>query len=121
MNRRQPQAPQPRRPSRRYTRLVLLLRLAWLAPVTLIGLHYFLRSMHQLASEMYLRHATLATLAGPLTGSAAGAALLFFVWKIWKKTWLIVTDRLYPERSAAAWQVVWIILLILLPYWVYRG
>lgn len=120
MSRRHAPPPQPQRPSRRYTRLVLVLRLAWLVPVTLIGLHYFLRNMHRLASEMYQHHA-VAAVAAPLGGALAGAALLFFVWKIWKKTWLIVTDRLYPERSAAAWQVVWIVLLILLPYWVYRG
>lgn len=120
MSRRQ-QPPQPQRPSRRYTRLVLLLRLAWLTPVTLIGLHYFLKNLHHLSREMYLHHESWAALASPITGTVSGGALLFFVWKIWRKTWLIVTDRLYPERSAAAWQAVWIVLLLLLPYWIYRG
>jgi hypothetical protein len=113
--------PQPARPSRRFTRLVLLLRLAWLAPVTLIGLHYFLKNLHQLSREMYLHHESWAVLTSPITGAVSGGALLFFVWRIWKKTWLIITDRLYPESSALAWQIVWIVLLLLLPYWIYRG
>ncbi|MCM2266496.1 MAG: hypothetical protein NDI60_01835 [Elusimicrobiales bacterium] len=111
----------PQRPSRKFTRLVLLLRLAWLVPVTLLGLHYFLTNLHLLAREMYLHHDSWTALAGPLTRAGAGGALLYFTWKIWRKTWLILTDKLYPEKSALAWQAVWLALLILLPYWIYRG
>jgi hypothetical protein len=111
----------PQRPSRRFVRLVLVLRLAWLVPVTLIGLHYFLLNLHRLSGAMFTPLADRGPLAVPLGEAAAAAALLFFTWRIWKKTWLIVTDRLYPEKSALAWQIVWLILLLALPYWIYRG
>jgi len=111
----------PQRPSRKFTRLVLALRLAWLLPVTLLGLHYSFRNLHELSRQMFMHHDSWASLANPLVGAAAGGALLFFTWRIWRKTWLIMTDRLYPEKAALTWQIVWLILLVILPYWIYRG
>jgi len=109
------------RPSRKFVRLVLALRLAWLAPVTIIGLHYFFRNLHGLSGLMFLQHESWTALVKPLSGAAAGGALLYFTWRIWKKTWYILTDRIYPEKSALAWQIVWLVLLLILPYWIYRG
>ena len=109
------------RPSRKFVRLVLALRLAWLAPVTLIGLHYTWTNLHLLSGLMFVPHGSWAPLVKPLTSAAAGGVLLAFTWRIWRKTWLIVTDKLYPEKSALAWQIVWIVLLAALPYWIYRG
>jgi hypothetical protein len=112
---------QRQRPSRRFVRLVLLLRAVWLLPVTALGLHYFFLNLYRLTSVMFVRHGDWTQITRPLSAAAAGAALLYFTWRIWRKTWLIVTDRLYPERSALAWQVVWIVLLLALPYWIYHG
>lgn len=109
------------RPSRRFVRAVLALRLAWLLPVTLLGLHYTWTNLHRLSGRMFTRHDAWSPVTEPLTAAAAGGLLLFFTWRIWRKTWLIVTDRLYPEKSALAWQAVWLALLVILPYWIYRG
>lgn len=109
------------RPSRRFVRAVLALRLAWLLPVTLLGLHYTWTNLHALSREMFRHHDAWAPVTKPLTSAAAGGLLLFFTWRIWRKTWLVVTDRLYPEKSALAWQAVWLALLVILPYWIYRG
>ncbi|HAN05031.1 MAG TPA: hypothetical protein DCW72_02005 [Elusimicrobia bacterium] len=110
----------PQRPPRKFVRLVLGLRLAWLLPLTLIALHYTALNLYRL-SALLAEGGSWSGLAEPLTGCAAGGAVLFFGWRIWRKTWLILTDRLYPERSALPWQVVWIALTLLLPYWIYHG
>jgi hypothetical protein len=102
-------------------RLVLALRLAWLLPLTLVALHYTVLNLYRLSGAMFARSGAWRDIADPLTGGAAGGAVLFFGWRIWRKTWYVLTDRLYPERSALAWQLVWLALVLFLPYWIYHG
>ncbi len=106
------------RPARKMVRLVLLLRAAWLAPVTLLALAYAGNSLSGLLGLLRLPVGafSLELFAGVLFGLALGAAFLFFVWRIWRKTWDIVINRVFPEPSAVWWQIVWIVLLVLLPY-----
>jgi hypothetical protein len=106
-----------RRPARKFVRLVLLLRAAWLVPVSLMALAYSGYSGYFLLKLMrYQAAAAALEFAEALFGAALGAAFLFFTWRMWRKTWEMLQDRLYPERSAAAWQICWLLLAVVLPF-----
>jgi hypothetical protein len=105
------------RPARKYVRLVLLLRAAWLVPVTLMALAYSGYSGYFLLKLMrYQAAAAALEFAEALFGAALGAAFLFFTWRMWRKTWDMLLNRVYPERSALAWQICWIMLAVVLPF-----
>jgi hypothetical protein len=105
------------RPARKYVRLVLLLRAAWLVPVTLMALAYSGYSGYFLIKLMrYQAAAAALEFAEALFGAALGAAFLFFTWRMWRKTWDMLLNRVYPERSALAWQLCWIMLAVVLPF-----
>lgn len=106
------------RPSRKLVRLVLLLRAVWLVPVTLLAAAYAGNSLDGLLRLLRLPAGvfSLELFAGVLFGLALGAAFLFFTWRIWRKTWDLLLDRVVPDPSAVWWQLVWITLLVLLPY-----
>lgn len=105
------------RPARKYVRLVLLLRAAWLVPVTLMALAYSGYSGYFLLKLMrYQAAAAALEFAEALFGAALGAAFLFFTWRMWRKTWDMLLNRVYPERSALAWQLCWILLAVVLPF-----
>lgn len=106
----------PQRPSRRYVRLVLALRAAWLLPVSALALIYAGFSLFTLLRVLFFPMGVAwRMLPNALFGAAVAGLFLFFTWRIWRKTWDIVTDRVYPEKSAAAWQVCWIVLAVILP------
>ena len=105
------------RPARKYVRLVLLLRAVWLVPVTLMAVAYSGYSGYFLLKLMrYQAAAAALEFAEALFGVALGAALLFFTWRMWRKTWDMLLNRVYPERSALAWQLCWILLAVVLPF-----
>lgn len=106
------------RPSRKLVRLVLLLRAVWLVPVTLIAVVYAGNSLAGLLRLLRLPTGafSLQFFFGVIFGLALGAAFLFFTWRIWRKTWDIMVDRVVPEPSAVWWQLVWVALFVLLPY-----
>lgn len=105
------------RPARKYVRLVLLLRAAWLVPVTLMAIAYSGYSGYFLLKLMrYQAAAAALEFAEALFGAALGAAFLFFTWRMWRKTWDMLLNRVYPERSALAWQLCWILLAVVLPF-----
>lgn len=105
------------RPARRYVRLVLLLRACWLVPVTLMALAYAGYSLFSLGHLMrYPAGSAVTELLEALFGTALGAAFVFFTWRMWRKTWDMVLDRIYPEASAAWWQLAWVLLAVVLPY-----
>ena len=109
--------PRPQRPSRLFTRLVLLLRAAWLVPVTLMALAYALYSLLNLGHMMrYPAGSAVAELLQAVFGAVLGAAFLFFTWRMWRKTWDMLLDRIYPEPSAPYWQLGWLILAVVLPF-----
>ncbi len=109
--------PRPPRPSRRFTRLVLALRAAWLVPVTLMALAYAVYSLFNLGHMMrYPAGSAVAELLQAVFGAALGAAFLFFTWRMWRKTWDMLLDRIYPEPSAPYWQLGWLILAVVLPF-----
>jgi hypothetical protein len=35
---------------------------------------------------------------------------------MWRKTWDMLLNRVYPEKSAAAWQLCWLLLAVVLPF-----
>lgn len=105
------------RPARKYVRLVLLLRAGWLVPVTLMAVAYAGYSGYFLLKLMrYQAAAAALEFAEALFGAALGAAFLFFTWRMWRKTWDMLLNRVYPERSALAWQLCWIMLAVVLPF-----
>ncbi len=105
------------RPARKFVYAVLLLRLAWLVPVTLMALAYTLYSVTHLVQLMrYPASAAAAEFLEALFGAGLGAAFLFFTWRMWKKTWNMLLNKVYPVRSAVLWQTGWIILAVILPF-----
>lgn len=106
----------PPRPPGRFVRLVLALRVCWLAPVTLMALVY---AGYTLLSVLHLMrfNAAAAFLAflNSLFGLALAAAFLYFTWRMWRKTWDMLTGRIIPEPSAPFWQAAWIVLAVILP------
>jgi len=87
-------------------------------PVTLLALVYAVNSLFGLLHLLRLPTGafSLELFLGVIFGLALGAAFLFFTWRIWRKTWDMLVDRVLPEPSAVWWQLVWIALLVLLPY-----
>jgi len=107
----------PQRPARKFVYAVLLLRLAWLAPLTLMALAYAGYSGIHVARLMrYPVGAAAAEFLEALFGTGLAAAFLFFTWRMWKKTWDMLLNRIYPEKSAAYWQAGWIVLVVILPF-----
>jgi hypothetical protein len=105
------------RPARKMVRLVLLLRAAWLVPVTLMALAYAGYSVFTLGHMMrFPAGSALLEVLEALFGAGLGAAFLFFVGRMWRKTWDLLLDRIYPEPSAVLWQAGWIILAVVLPF-----
>ncbi|OGR68424.1 MAG: hypothetical protein A2081_04610 [Elusimicrobia bacterium GWC2_61_19] len=107
------------RPARKLVRLVLLLRAAWLVPVTLMALAYAVYSVFTLGHLMrYPAASALLEIFEAFFGVGLGAAFLFFVGRMWRKTWDLLLDRIYPEPSAVVWQAGWIALAVVLPFMV---
>jgi hypothetical protein len=105
----------PQRPPRKLVRLVLALRAVWLLPLTVFAALYAGNATWYLFKLMFYRSAWREFVQA-LFAAALGAAFLLLTWRIWRKTWDMVLDRIYPERSAVRWQIMWIVLLLLLPY-----
>ncbi|OGR40765.1 MAG: hypothetical protein A2X35_09715 [Elusimicrobia bacterium GWA2_61_42] len=104
------------RPARKMVRLVLMLRGAWLVPVSLMALAYAGYTLYTLGHLMrYPAGSAVPEFLEALLGAGLGAAFLFFTWRMWKKTWDLMLDRIYPEPSAVLWQAAWIVLAVILP------